>query len=190
MRDQNVNMQESEPKNAPQEGQIDINKFFAAPQIQGCEEAFWLYYEPANEVYFRLVHNPVRKEDQIPKSLRQVESLTEEQVDLDAETEEVALTMQEQYDKLYDFGLSGFVSEEQLRVFMKMLIKDKTPKQLKSWLRNMGDSIAKYNLLPEAGYIEKNPNDMGHKNLFLFKEVDLEEYRDIAFGLRLLIEND
>ena len=73
---------------------------------------------------------------------------------------------------------------------MKMLIKDKTPKQLKSWLRNMGDSIAKYNLLPEAGYIEKNPNDMGHKNLFLFKEVDLEEYRDIEFGLRLLIEND
>lgn len=183
-------MQESEPKNAPQEGQIDINKFFAAPQIQGCEEAFWLYYEPANEVYFRLVHNPVREEDQIPKSLQKASRLTEEEIDLDAEVGEAALSMQEQLEKLNDFGLSGFVTEKQLREFMEPYFKGMKPKQRQSRLKSMGDSIAKYDLLPEVGYIEKNPNDMGHKNLFLFKEVDLEEYRDIEFGLRLLIEND
>lgn len=183
-------MEEIESKDNPWNGKIDIDKFFAAPQIQGCEEGLWFYYEPANEIFYRLVHNPINPNDQIPKSLRKVESLTAEQIDIDAEIEKKQFSIDEQLDLLADFGLSGFESEEQLKKFMMKLIGKKSKKQIQEFLDNMGDSIAKYNLLPEVGYIEKKADDKGHKNLHYYDGINLDEYRDEAYGYHPLIENE
>lgn len=183
-------MAEIESKGNPWDDKIDIDKFFAAPQIQGCEEGLWFYYKPANEVFYRLVHNPINPNDQIPKSLRTVESLTEEQIDIEGEIAKEQLSIEDQLDLLAGFGLSGFESEEQLRVRMQSFVKGKSKKQLEKWLDNMGDSIAKYNLLPEVGYIEKKADDKGHKNLHYYDGINLDEYRDEEFGYHPLIENE
>lgn len=182
-------MENTEPIRTPKED-IDIDKFFAADHIQGCEEGLWVYYQPANEVFYRLVHNPINPNDQIPKSLRKIESLVEEEIDLDVEIVEQQLSIEEQKSVLNDFGLSGFVSEEQLRQFMLKYVKRQSKKQLPEWLENMGDSIAKYNLLPEVGYIEKDADEKGHKNLHYYNGIDLDDYRDEAFGYHPLIENE
>lgn len=169
---------------------INIDKFLASDKIQGCEEGLWTYYEPANETYYHLVHNPTIAVDQIPKSLRRYENLAAEEIDIDQELLSEMLTLKTQKDLLNDFGLSGNVSCDQLKIKMLKIAKKYKGKDLDEWIKSMGDCIAKYNLLPEVGYIEKKADKTGHKNLHLYKEVNMEAYRDQEFGYIPLFENN
>lgn len=64
-------------------GKTQGNKSFKyADALENCDEAIEKYMSEPDGVYYRLVHNPLHPNDDIPQPLQQWDALTSEQVAL------------------------------------------------------------------------------------------------------------
>lgn len=66
--------------------------------------------------------------------------------------------------------------------------KRQTDSQKANYVRRKGDSIAKYNLVPETGLIQKEIDPNGHTVHVEYEDFVMENYRDKDYGFKPLIQ--
>lgn len=162
-------------------------EFKRSDKFIGCNEALETLFVPANGSFFRVVHNPLEKNDELVQSEQMFEGLAPSlQI---PETIEAGSNIDEQYEHIKDWSLSYNVDEEQLAaLYWGGYDKRQTDSQKANYVRRKGDSIAKYNLVPETGLIQKEIDPNGHTVHVEYEDFVMENYRDKDYGFKPLIQ--
>lgn len=141
-------------------------------------------------VYYRLVHNPLHPNDDIPQPLQQWDALTSEQVVLTTKVPKES-SIKEQWEQVRIYSPSYNVSDVKLaESFLGMLDRRKNDRQKQRLLDKKGDTIIAVRLTPNDGLIQTNPDDNpdGHVVFQPFEGFNIEEHIDDTFEPRKLID--
>lgn len=160
--------------------------FKRADKFIGCNEALETMFIPANGKFYRVVHNPLQDNDSLVQSEQHFEGLAPSMSDL-PETIEKGSSVEVQYDHIKGWSLSFNISERQLADnYWKYYKKRNTDSQRANYVMRKGDSIACYQLTPEAGLVQKDTDDDGHTVLVEYDDFTMEDYRDKEYGFKSL----
>lgn len=172
-------------------GMTQGNKSFKyADALENCDEAIEKYMSEPDGVYYRLVHNPLHPNDDIPQPLQQWDALTSEQVVLTTKVPKES-SIEEQWEQVRIYSPSYNVSDVKLaESFLVMLDRRKNDRQKQRLLDKKGDTIIAVRLTPNDGLIQTNPDDNpdGHVVFQPFEEFNIEEHIDDTFEPRKLID--
>lgn len=178
-------------KNESVGGKTQRNKSFKyADALENCEEAIEKYMSEPNGVYYRLVHNPLHPNDDIPQPLQQWDALTSEQAVLATKVPE-ASSVKDQWEQVRNYSPSYNESDEKLAAFfLGMLDRRKNDRQKQRLLDKKGDTIIAVRLTPNDGLIQTRPDDNpdGHVVFQPYEGFNLEEHVDNTFEPRKLID--
>lgn len=162
-------------------------EFKRSDKFVGCNEALESLFVPAKGSLFRVVHNPLEKNDELVQSEQVFEGLAPSMPVPD--TIEEGCSIEEQYEHVRDWSLSYNIDEEQLAaLYWEGYEKRCTDRQKANYVRRKGDSIAKYDLAPDTGLIQKVIDSNGHTVHVEYDDFVMEDYRDKNFGFKPLIQ--
>ncbi len=172
-------------------GKARSNKPFKyADALENCDEAIEKYMSEPDGVYYRLVHNPLHPNDDIPQPLQQWEGLTSEQAALPTKIPKES-SIEEQWQQVRNYSPSYNVSDEKLATFfLGMLDRRKNDRQRQRLLDKKGDTIIAVRLTPNDGLIQTCPDDNpdGHLVFQPYEGFNIEEHIEDAFEPRKLID--
>lgn len=182
---------ENNIKNESVDGKTQNNKSFKySDALENCDEAIEKYMSEPNGVYFRLVHNPLHPNDDIPQPLQQWGGLTSGQAALPTKVQKGS-SVDDQWEQVRNYSPSYNVSDEKLAsFFLRMLDRRKNDKQKQRLLDKKGDTIIAVRLTPNDGLIQESPdvNPDGHLVFQPFEGFNIEEHIDDTFKPRKLID--
>lgn len=164
--------------------------FKYADALENCDEAIEKYMGEPDGVYYRLVHNPLHPNDDIPQPLQQWDGLTKEQVKLPTRVPKGS-SLEEQWEQVRNYSPSYNVSDKKLAsFFLGMYDKRKNDRQKQKLLDKKGDTIMAIRLSPNDGLIQTCPDDNpdGHLVFQPFNDFVLEEHIEYSFEPRKLID--
>lgn len=162
--------------------------FKRADKFVGSEDALAAYFIPADGVMYRVVHEPVNENDYRVQSEQEFEGIANTQSDLPY-TVAPGSTLEEQYDHLKDWMLSYYLDDKQLADdYWKYHDKRKTSAARENYKIKRGTAVAKYNMLPEVGVMQREADPNTHLVVAEYEGIDLENYRDKEFGLKPLTD--
>lgn len=154
----------------------------------GCEEALEAYFVPADGTMYRLVHDPVNENDYRVQNEQEFHGIANTNSNLPF-TIAPGSPIEEQYEHLREWMLSYYLDEMQLAEDMwGYLDKRKSPAAKEKFKEKKGFSVAKYNMLPEVGIMQRNPDPNTHLVVAEYDGINLEDYRDDEFGLKSLTD--
>lgn len=185
-------MEEMESRNGSDQVDEEAQRkaFKYAEALFGCDYAIEQFMTEPNGTYYRLVHNPLHPNDDIPQPLQQWESLTQEQVKLPTQLAGNS-SIDEQWEQVRNYSPSYNISDEKLAAyFNKMLARRKNDRQRQRLLDKKGDTIIAVHLTPNDGLIQKaaDENPEGHVVFQPFSDFKLEEHIDNTFEPRKLTD--
>lgn len=167
---------------------IDVTKLKRADKFVGAEEALDLYFVPADGTMYRLVHDPINENDYKVQSEQEFEGIANTRSDLPF-TVAPDSTIEEQYEHLKDWMLSFYLDDEKLAEDMlRYFSKRKTVASNEIFKKKMGFNVAKYNMIPLVGAMQREPDTNSHLVVAEYADINLEDYRDKAFGLKPLTD--
>lgn len=167
---------------------IDVTKLKRADKFVGSEEAFDLYFVPADGTMYRLVHDPINENDYKVQSEQEFEGIANTKSDLPF-TVAPGSTIEEQFEHLKEWMLSFYLDDEKLAEDMwRYYSKRKTAVSKENFKTKMGFNVAKYNMLPLVGAMQRAPDTNSHLVVAEYAGINLEDYRDKAFGLKPLTD--
>ena len=179
-----------EGKGTKNRGGDPYRVFKYAEALEGCEEAIDKFMGEPNGVYYRLVHDPLHPNDEIPQPLQEWEGLTVGQVPLPTKLGK-GKSVEEQWEHVRNYSPSYNVSDEKLaRFFLSMLDKRKTERQKQKLLDKKGDTIVAVRLNPDDGRIQQRPDDTpeGHLVFQPFEGFEMSEHIDYTFEPKKLMD--
>ena len=167
---------------------VVAKKFKRADKFVGSEEALEAYFIPADGVMYRLVHDPVNENDYRVQNEQEFDGIANTRSDLPF-TVAPGSTKEEQYEHLKEWMLSYYLDDERLaKDMLRYHDKRKTDAAKEKFKAKMGFSVAKYNMLPEVGVMQREPDPNTHLVVAEYEDINLEDYRDKEFGLKPLTD--
>ncbi len=167
---------------------IDITKLKRADKFVGAEEAFDLYFVPVDGTMYRLVHDPINENDYKVQSEQEFEGIANTRLDLPF-TVAPGSTIEEQYEHLKEWMLSFYLDDEKLADDMlRYFSKRKSAASKEKFKKKMGFNIAKYNMFPRVGAMQREPDPNSHLVVAEYAGINLEDFRDKEFGLKPLAD--
>ena len=147
-----------------------------------------MYFVPADGTMYRLVHDPINENDYKVQSEQEFEGIANTRSDLPF-TVAPDSTIEEQYEHLKDWMLSFYLDDEKLAEDMlRYFSKRKTVASKEIFKKKMGFNVAKYNMIPLVGAMQREPDTNSHLVVAEYADINLEDYRDKAFGLKPLTD--
>lgn len=167
---------------------VVAKKFKRADKFVGSEEALEAYFIPADGVMYRLVHDPVNENDYRVQNEQEFDGIANTRSDLPF-TVAPGSTKEEQFEHLKEWMLSYYLDDERLaKDMLRYHDKRKTDAAKEKFKAKMGFSVAKYNMLPEVGVMQREPDPNTHLVVAEYEDINLEDYRDKEFGLKPLTD--
>lgn len=167
---------------------FDFTKLKRADKFVGAEEALYLYFVPADGTLYRLVHDPINENDYKVQSEQEFEGIANTRSDLPF-TIAPNSTIEEQYKHLKDWMLSFYLDDEKLAEDMwRYFSRRKTAASQNNFKIKMGFNVAKYNMLPQMGVMQREPDPNSHLVIAEYVNINLDDYRDKSFGLKPLTD--
>lgn len=163
-------------------------KFKRADKFAGSEEALEAYFIPADGVMYRVLHDPVNENDYRVQSEQEFEGIANTRSDLPF-TVAPGSSMEEQYEHLKDWMLSFYIDDVRLAEdYWKYHDTRRTTGSRENYKIKKGTVVAKYNMLPEVGLMQREPDPNTHLVVAEYEDINLEDYRDKEFGLKPLTD--
>lgn len=170
-------------KSAAETGMSVTKKFKREDKFIGCDEALKVFFIPADGVMYRIVHNPLQRNDELVQNEQEFEGFEKQTLDLPM-TVAPGSTIEEQYEHVREWSLSFYLNlNELVNAYWKYYDKRKTVEAKEKYLIKRGTSIAKYNLVPEVGLMQRQPDVNSHMVVAEYEGIVFDDYRDKAFGL-------
>ncbi len=167
---------------------VPERRFKRADKYVGCNDAMMTYFAPASGNYYRIVHNPPEHNDELVQSEQVFEGLAPSMSNI-PDTIAPGSSLEEQFEHIAAYALSFGVDDEQLAAkYWREYGKRKNDSQRSNFVRRKGDVMGLYHLLPEAGMMQKTPDEYGHAVLAEYDDFELERYRVKEFGLKPLTD--
>lgn len=167
---------------------IDVARFKRADKFVGCEDALGLYFVPADGVMYRIVHDPLQKNDELVQNEQEFEGIANTRSDLPM-TIAPDSPLEDQYEHLKENSLSFFLDNEKLAEwYWDNHDSRKTQKSKEKFVTRMGTAIAKYNMAPEVGVMQREADPNGHLVVAEYVGINLDDFRDKSFGLKPLTD--
>ena len=167
---------------------VVAKKFKRADKFVGSEEALEAYFIPADGVMYRLVHDPVNENDYRVQNEQEFDGIANTRSDLPF-TVAPGSTKEEQFEHLKEWMLSYYLDDERLaKDMLRYHDKRKTDAAKEKFKAKMGFSVAKYNMLPEVGVMQREPDPNTQLVVAEYEDINLEDYRDKEFGLKPLTD--
>lgn len=167
---------------------VDATLFKRADKFAGCEEALDVFFVPADIVAYRIVHNPIDKNDALVQDEQEFEGIARTKSNLPT-TIAPDSPVEEQYAHVRGWSLSFFLDIEMLaQDYWMWHDKRKSQEGRDNYIKRRGDSIARYLLAPEYGLMQREVDDNTHFVAPEYADVDLEDFRDKTFELRPLTD--
>lgn len=106
-----------------------MRAFKFADALENCDEAIEKYMCEPNGVYYRLVHNPLHPNDELPQPLQKWDALTTEEVALPTKISEGS-SIDDKWAQTRNYSPSYNMSDEKLAAyFLGILDKRRTDRQ-------------------------------------------------------------
>ncbi len=167
---------------------IDVARFKRADKFVGCEDALGLYFVPADGVMYRIVHDPLQKNDELVQNEQEFEGIANTRSDLPM-TIAPDSPLEDQYEHLKENSLSFSLDIEKLAEwYWDNHDSRKTLKSKERFVTRMGTAIAKYNMAPEVGVMQREADPNGHLVVAEYVGINLDDFRDKSFGLKPLTD--
>lgn len=162
--------------------------FKRAGKFVGSEDALGAYFVPADGEMYRVVHDPVIENDYRVQNEQEFEGIANTRLDLPY-TVAPGSTIEDQLEHLKENMLSFYLDDEKLaEEMLGYYDKRKTTAAKEKFKKKMGFSVAKYNMLPEVGVMQREADPNTHLVVAEYEGVNLEDYRDKEFGLKPLTD--
>ena len=162
--------------------------FKRADKYVGCNDAMTTYFAPANGDYYRIVHNPPEHNDELVQSEQFFEGLAPSMPNIPT-TISPDSSLEDQFEHIAAYALSFGINDELLAAkYWREYGKRKNDSQRSNFVKRKGDVMGLYHLLPEAGMMQKIPDEFGHTVLAEYDDFELERYRVKEFGLKPLTD--
>ena len=159
-----------------------------ADKFVGSEEALAAYFIPADGVMYRVVHDPIVENDYRVQNEQEFEGIASTRSELPF-TVAPGSPIEEQYEHLKEWMLSYYLDEEKLaESYWKYHDKRKTSAARETYKIKKGTAVAKYNMLPEVGIMQREADPNTHLVVAEYEDINLEDYRDKEFGLKPLTD--
>lgn len=159
---------------------------FQDPYLKGCEDALETLMSSPNGVYYRVVHDPIIDDDDVPQNLQEYKRLTQTIVELPSSIPPGS-SLEDQWKQVSEYSLSFNVSEEKLAIFFNgMLGRRKNESQKKRLLEKKGNTIRAFRLTPKDGKIQTIPDENGHLVFQPYEDFKLEDHIEYSFKPRNL----
>ncbi len=169
------------------ETQIEESQYKFAEYLVGCDEAIEIYMTYPRGVYYRLVHNPIIENDELPNPLQKWNSLTDNKVELKHQVKENS-SIAEQWQHIQEYSPSYYASDSALaEVFVSIWDKRKRQKDKDRLLEKKGDTIIAVELTPSDGKISW-PDENGHVVFAPYEDFRLEEHIDKTWEPKKLLD--
>jgi hypothetical protein len=167
---------------------IDVARFKRADKFVGCEEALDQYFVPADGVMYRVVHDPMQKNDELVQNEQEFEGIANTRSDLPM-TIAPNSPLEEQYEHLKENSLSFSLDKEKLAEwYWNNYDGRRTTAAKEKFETRIGTVIAKYNMVPEVGVMQREADPNGHLVIAEYVDVNLDDFRDKEFGLKPLTD--
>ena len=163
---------------------IEIAKRFKrAGKFVGGEDALEVYFVPADGEMYRIVHDPLHKNDELVQNEQVFEDLTMMRRDLPM-TVAPDTPIGDQYIHIKEWSLSFYLDKEQLaKDYWKNHDSRKTLKAKERYELRMGTAMAKYIMTSDFGFMQRDPDANSHLVVAEYEGINLEDFRDKSFGL-------
>lgn len=169
-------------------GSVRELRFKRADKYVGCNDAITAYFEPANGDYYRIVHNPPEHNDELVQSEQVFEGLAPSMTNI-PDTIAPDSSVEEQFEHIAAYALSFGTNDELLAAkYWGEYGKRRNESQRSNFVRRKGNVMGLYHLLPEAGMMQRTPDEDGHTVLAEYDDFELERYRVKEFGLKPLTD--
>ena len=173
-------------KTAP--SSIGVARFKRADKFAGCEEALDQYFVPADGVMYRVVHDPMQKNDELVQNEQEFEGIANTRSDLPM-TIAPNSPLEDQYEHLKENSLSFYLDKEKLAEWYWNNHDGRRSTAAKERFETrIGTVIAKYNMVPEVGVMQREADPNGHLVVAEYVGVNLDDFRDKEFGLKPLTD--
>ena len=167
---------------------IDVARFKRADKFVGCQEALDQYFIPADGVMYRAVHDPLQKNDELVQNEQEFEGIANTQSELPM-TIAPNSPLEDQYEHLKENSLSFFLDIEKLAEwYWNNHDRRKNTTAKARFVTRMGTAIAKYNMVPEVGVMQREADSNGHLVVAEYAGINLDDFRDKEFGLQPLTD--
>lgn len=167
---------------------IDVAIFKRADKFVGCQEALDQYFIPADGVMYRAVHDPLQKNDELVQNEQEFEGIANTQSELPM-TIAPNSPLEDQYEHLKENSLSFFLDIEKLAEwYWNNHDRRKNATAKARFVTRMGTAIAKYNMVPEVGVMQREADSNGHLVVAEYAGINLDDFRDKEFGLQPLTD--
>ena len=167
---------------------IDVARFKRADKFVGCQEALDQYFIPADGVMYRAVHDPLQKNDELVQNEQEFEGIANTQSELPM-TIAPNSPLEDQYEHLKENSLSFFLDIEKLAEwYWNNHDRRKNTTAKARFVTRMGTAVAKYNMVPEVGVMQREADSNGHLVVAEYAGINLDDFRDKEFGLKPLTD--
>ena len=167
---------------------IDVARFKRADKFVGCQEALDQYFIPADGVMYRAVHDPLQKNDELVQNEQEFEGIANTQSELPM-TIAPNSPLEDQYEHLKENSLSFFLDIEKLAEwYWNNHDRRKNTTAKARFVTRMGTAVAKYNMVPEVGVMQREADSNGHLVVAEYAGINLDDFRDKEFGLQPLTD--
>ena len=167
---------------------IDVAIFKRADKFVGCQEALDQYFIPADGVMYRAVHDPLQKNDELVQNEQEFEGIANTQSELPM-TIAPNSPLEDQYEHLKENSLSFFLDIEKLAEwYWNNHDRRKNTTAKARFVTRMGTAVAKYNMVPEVGVMQREADSNGHLVVAEYAGINLDDFRDKEFGLQPLTD--
>lgn len=166
---------------------VDVARFKRADKFVGCEEALDQYFVPADGVMYRIVHDPLQKNDVLVQNEQEFEGIANTRSDLPM-TIAPNSPLEDQYEHLKENSLSFFLDNEKLAMWYWHKHDRRSAMAKAKFVTRLGTAIAKYNMVPEVGMMQREVDSNGHLVVAEFVGINLDDFRDKEFGLKPLTD--
>lgn len=167
---------------------IDVARFKRVDKFVGCQEALDQYFIPADGVMYRAVHDPLQKNDELVQNEQEFEGIANTQSELPM-TIAPNSPLEDQYEHLKENSLSFFLDIEKLAEwYWNNHDRRKNTTAKARFVTRMGTAVAKYNMVPEVGVMQREADSNGHLVVAEYAGINLDDFRDKEFGLQPLTD--
>lgn len=156
-------------------------------KLVGCDDAIKEYYIPIESTIslYRVVHEPIAQNDFLVQSEQTFPGLTNSSTF--PETINPNSSIEEQNDHIQDWSLSFNLNQSSLeKYFLEQYNRRKTSIQKENFKSRKGTKIAKFDLKPEVGLIQKEPDENGHIVVIEYEGINIGNYIDKEYGFKTI----
>lgn len=149
-----------------------------------CLDVLMDNFSPLEGDFYRLVHNPIIDNDNLPQGFQIYEPLTRNSVQM---PKQIAFDApdDEKLEFLESLALSYNVSDELLKQFALTHYKQRrTPQGKASFKKKFGEYIVKVHITKNNGLVENFVGEGGHINILPFNNFDIAVNMDLNYGFR------